>query len=64
MLEENIYENFLKGKQILTQGVGINEFVMPKKLFDFQKSIVQWALKKGRCAGILGRYRLFYRRIY
>lgn len=46
------YDDFLKTKQFKYQAVGrivTNEEIHPI-LFDFQKDIVRWAVKKGRCA--------------
>src|SRR6267142_2608686 len=48
----NAYEQFLKLKQIVVQDEGID---VPKdslnpKLFDFQRDITAWALRKGRAA--------------
>lgn len=48
----NPYEMFLKHKQILleTSGISIESNSLNPKLFDFQKDIVAWALRKGRAA--------------
>lgn len=49
------YEEFLKSKQFVIQsaGVQIDRSQVNPILFDFQKDIVQWAVKKGRCAVFL-----------
>ena len=46
----NDYHKFLESKRQLSESVGftVNEF--NTMLFDFQKDIVHWALKKGRAA--------------
>src|SRR5208282_5922210 len=45
------YQAFLAGKLQKDFGVGITEAFEPHgSLFDFQKHIVKWAVKKGRCA--------------
>jgi len=50
-----IYEDFLKTKSIKTNSVGIDiesKNINPI-LFPFQRDIVKWAVKKGRCAVFL-----------
>ena len=47
----NIYESFLANKKQVVQATGLN--VLPElnsKLFDFQRDIVKWALKRGKAA--------------
>jgi DNA modification methylase/superfamily II DNA or RNA helicase len=44
------YEKFLKQKEVLSTPCGINPSDLSPMLFDFQKDIVQWALKRGRAA--------------
>ena len=45
------YEEFVAGKLLTTPPVGIkNPPALSDRLFDFQKAIVQWALKRGRAA--------------
>lgn len=44
------YKEFLESKRQITDNFGIKYNYMPNFLFDFQKSIVEWALKKGRAA--------------
>jgi SNF2 family DNA or RNA helicase len=48
----NDYKEFLKSKQTkyIDSGFDISIDKLNVKLFDFQKKIVQWALKKGKCA--------------
>ena len=48
----NNYKEFLKTKQyrISNQGKEIGRDLINSKLFEWQKDIVQWALRKGRCA--------------
>lgn len=45
------YEKFLLEKQQLSGNFGFNPVYIPERMFDFQKHITEWALKKGR-AGI------------
>jgi len=42
------YEEFLKNKQQLSGNFGFDAKYLPDKMFDFQKYITEWALKKGR----------------
>lgn len=42
------YEDFLKKKQIVHQSEGIKPREPHRKLFDFQRDIVKWALRLGR----------------
>ena len=44
------YIEFLKAKKHLTGNFGFDPINIPDNLFDFQKYIVEWALKKGRGA--------------
>ena len=44
------YREFLQGKKHLSGNFGFEPNTMPDCLFDFQKYIVDWALKKGRAA--------------
>ena len=46
------YTEFLKTKEYTYQNTGfdISESELNSNLFDFQRVIVKWALKKGRCA--------------
>lgn len=44
------YEELLKRKEYHQVNVGFEATNLNKYLFDFQKDIVKWALKKGRCA--------------
>lgn len=45
------YEKFLLNKQQLSGNFGFEPLYIPDRMFDFQKYITEWALKKGR-AGI------------
>ena len=49
---KDTYYEFLKSKKYKINPVGINIDIdkIHSKLFNFQKDIVKWALKKGRCA--------------
>ena len=46
------YQEFLKSKKIIDpdSGFRINKSELNKQLFDFQKAIVSWSLKKGKAA--------------
>ena len=44
------YEEFLKQKSQLDGNYGFDPLFMPDYLFDFQKALVEWALKKGKAA--------------
>lgn len=44
------YELFLENKRVEDINSGFDCDVLPDKLYDFQKSIVKWALKRGRSA--------------
>ena len=46
------YEEFLKSKEYSYKNTGFDISVdeLNSNMFDFQKAIVRWALKKGRCA--------------
>lgn len=44
------YATFLLGKRWLWRGGGIDEVDLPAMLFDWQRAIVHWALRKGRSA--------------
>ena len=48
----NNYEEFLKKKEYTYQNTGFDIDIseLNSNLFDFQREIVKWALKKGRCA--------------
>ena len=49
------YQAFLETKefQIIESGFKIDTSVINNNLFDFQKAIVQWAVKKGKCAIVI-----------
>ncbi|QDP68105.1 MAG: hypothetical protein Unbinned5081contig1003_37 [Prokaryotic dsDNA virus sp.] len=46
------YEQFLENKLIkdIPSGFDVKDELLPEQLFDFQKAIVKWALKRGRSA--------------
>jgi hypothetical protein len=44
------YEEFLKTKDFKTVRSGFECDELNENLFDYQKAIVKWALRKGRCA--------------
>ena len=50
------YEEFLKTKELKTiqAGFDVPEDWMSDKLFPFQRDIVRWAMKKGKCAILTG----------
>ena len=50
------YEEFLKTKELKTiqAGFDVPEEWLSDKLFPFQRDIVRWALKKGKCAILTG----------
>lgn len=44
------YQEFLQSKSHLSGQFGFDPIFMPDYLFDFQKYVTEYALKKGRCA--------------
>ena len=46
------YDKFLAAKQIqlAESGIGVKPDALNPKLFDFQRDVVSWALRKGRVA--------------
>jgi superfamily II DNA or RNA helicase len=46
----NDYTNYLEQKKQRGADTGFEPVWMPDMLFDFQKSLVDWAIRKGRCA--------------
>ena len=44
------YHQFLQQKEQLSGNFGFAPLWMPDMLFDFQKSLVEWACMKGRAA--------------
>lgn len=46
----NEYQRFIQSKKHSVSGYGFTTKLSDDMLFDFQKHIVEWALKKGRCA--------------
>lgn len=49
----NEYKEFLKSKKHSTQDFGIECKYLPDGLFDFQKYVAEYAIRKGRCAVFL-----------
>ena len=47
------YEQFLKSKQHSSIDYGINPNWVPDSMFDYQKHVTEYAIKKGRCAVFL-----------
>jgi len=47
------YKEFLLSKKHSSIDYGINYDFMPDKMFDFQKYVTEYAIKKGRCAVFL-----------
>lgn len=54
MLQQS-YTEFLKSKEFNINSIGhdIDDSSINQKLFPFQRDIVRWAVKKGRCAVFL-----------
>ncbi len=49
--QQQNYASFLLKKQRLANSVGFEQpDILPSKLFDWQASIVRWAIRKGRAA--------------
>jgi len=46
----NDYESLLERKRHAYNDAGFNPTFIPDKLFDFQKALVEWSVKKGRAA--------------
>lgn len=44
------YQEFLRNKMHYGDDSGFDSVFMPGFLFDFQRAILEWAVKKGRCA--------------
>ena len=49
-MSEVRYREFLKKKEIVSTPCGIEPKELSAKLFDFQRDIVRWALRRGRAA--------------
>jgi len=47
------YDDFIKSKQHSTIDFGIEPTFVPDAMFDFQKHVTKYAIKKGRCAVFL-----------
>ena len=50
VITETEYEKFLRNKAQLSGNFGFDPIYMPDRLFDFQKHVTEWGLKKGRAA--------------
>ena len=50
-LEE--YQKFILKKSHMSGNFGFDPLFLPDRLFDFQKYIVEWSIRKGRCADFL-----------
>lgn len=48
------YKDFIQNKSLKVNPCGIDAGDLPDCLFDYQKAVVKWALKKGRCAIFAG----------
>ncbi|MCC7510243.1 MAG: DEAD/DEAH box helicase [Planctomycetes bacterium] len=46
----NDYQSFLESKRQLGADAGFDPLFLPDFLFDFQRSLVEWAVRKGRAA--------------
>lgn len=44
------YQQFIDSKSQMNAGYGFDPVFMPSYLFDFQKSLVDWSVRKGRAA--------------
>lgn len=47
------YHNFIKKKRHVSINMGIDCKILPDQIFDFQRHICEYAIKKGRCAVFL-----------
>lgn len=47
------YQEFIQSKKHSTLDFGINPSWMPDAMFDYQKYVAEYMIKKGRCAGFL-----------
>jgi hypothetical protein len=47
------YQEFIEGKKHSASNYGIEPVFMPDMLFDYQKHVTEYAVKKGRCAVFL-----------
>lgn len=47
------YEQFIESKRHTTIDYGIKTIYMPESMFDYQKYVSEYAIKKGRCAVFL-----------
>ena len=53
---DNEYEQFLKCKELRAEATGfdIDRDSITPYAFDYQKDIIAWACKKGKCAVLTG----------
>lgn len=47
------YDDFIKSKKHSSQNYGIDPIFIPSQMFDYQKHVSDYAIKKGRCAVFL-----------
>ncbi len=47
------YQEFIESKKHISQDFGINPNYFPNAMFDYQKHVAEYAIKKGRCAVFL-----------
>lgn len=47
------YQEFIESKKHISQDFGINYNYMPSAMFDYQKYVADYAIRKGRCAVFL-----------
>ena len=50
---ENSYQKFLEGKKHTQVNYGVNPSFIPDAMFDYQKHVAEYAIRKGRCAVFL-----------
>ncbi len=50
MHKTNKYKNFLDSKKIKNKMAGFKPLFMPDFLYDFQKELVDWAIRKGKAS--------------
>jgi hypothetical protein len=44
------YEQFIEAKTSMAGNFGFEPNFMPEKAFDFQRSLIEWSVLKGRAA--------------
>lgn len=50
------YTQFIESKKHSSINFGIEPQFIPESMFDFQKHVTEYAIKKGRCAVFLDRW--------